>query len=408
MNRSTPPHNLNLIRWLTFLMFTMFAMTTDAVGVIIPEIIKEFGLSLTQASAFHYASMAAIALSGIVFGFIADSLGRKLTIIIGLGLFACACLLFSVGNRFEVFVALLMLSGCAIGIFKTGALALIGDISTSSQGHTRTMNTVEGFFGVGAIIGPAIVSSLLASHVSWKYLYIIAGGVSLLLLTTAALVSYPSSKKQASEPIDLKRTLKMMGNPYALGFSLAIALYVATEVAIYVWMPSLLKSYSGSAIWFATYALTIFFVLRAAGRFLGDWVLRYFSWTLVMLCFSSAIFLCFLGSTLFGVSAAVFLLPLSGLFMSMMYPTLNSKGISCFAKNEHGTIAGVILFFTALAAALGPLLMGAIGDICGNVQYGFYLAAGFSGLLCSAMLFNWIKNPAQIRLQKIDASEYGE
>ena len=50
-------HNLGLIRWLTFLMFTMFAMTTDAVGVIIPEIIKEFNLSLTQASAFHYATM---------------------------------------------------------------------------------------------------------------------------------------------------------------------------------------------------------------------------------------------------------------------------------------------------------------------------------------------------------------
>ena len=29
--------NLSLIKWLTFLMFTMFAMTTDSVGVIIPE-----------------------------------------------------------------------------------------------------------------------------------------------------------------------------------------------------------------------------------------------------------------------------------------------------------------------------------------------------------------------------------
>ena len=107
-----------------------------------------------------------------------------------------------------------------------------------------------------------------------------------------------------------------------------------------------------------------------------------------------------------GVSAAVFLLPASGLFMSMMYPTLNSKGISCFAKHEHGTIAGVILFFTAVAAALGPLLMGAIGDIFGAVEYGFYLATGFAGLLFAAMLYNWMKNPAQARLQEIDASEY--
>jgi DHA1 family quinolone resistance protein-like MFS transporter len=407
MNTPQNAQNLGLIRWLTFLMFTMFAMTTDAVGVIIPEIIKDFNLSLTQASAFHYAPMIAIAISGVLFGFLADRLGRKRTIIIGLGLFACACWLFAVGNQFEVFVLLLALSGCAIGIFKTGALALIGDISTSSLNHTRTMNTVEGFFGVGAIIGPAVVAYLLASQVSWKYLYIIAGCISLLLLLTAAMVAYPSRKSiDNSEPIDLKRTVKMMGNPYALGFSLPIALYVATEVAIYVWMPSLLKSYSGSAVWFATYALAIFFVLRASGRFLGAWVLARFSWTLVMMCFSGAIFLCFLGSTIMGVSAAVFLLPASGLFMSMMYPTLNSKGISCFAKHEHGTIAGVILFFTAVAAALGPLLMGAIGDIFGAVEYGFYLATGFAGLLFAAMLYNWMKNPAQARLQEIDASEY--
>lgn len=412
MNTPHNAQNIGLIRWLTFLMFTMFAMTTDAVGVIIPEIIKDFNLSLTQASAFHYAPMIAIALSGVLFGFLADRLGRKRTIIIGLGLFACACWLFAVGNQFEVFVLLLALSGCAIGIFKTGALALIGDISTSSLNHTRTMNTVEGFFGVGAIIGPAIVAYLLASQVSWKYLYIIAGCISLLLLLTAAMVKYPSRKSQSSEPInnsepiDLKRTVKMMANPYALGFSLAIALYVATEVAIYVWMPSLLKSYSGSAVWFATYALAIFFVLRASGRFLGAWVLARLSWTVVMLCFSGAIFLCFLVSTIMGVSAAVFLLPVSGLFMSMMYPTLNSKGISCFAKHEHGTIAGVILFFTAVAAALGPLLMGAIGDIFGAVEYGFYLATGFAGLLFAAMFYNWLKNPAQARLQEIDASEY--
>ena len=36
----TAGRSLTLIKWLTFLMFMMFAMTTDSVGVIIPEIIK--------------------------------------------------------------------------------------------------------------------------------------------------------------------------------------------------------------------------------------------------------------------------------------------------------------------------------------------------------------------------------
>jgi MFS transporter, DHA1 family, quinolone resistance protein len=411
---SVQVQNLALIRWLTFLMFTMFAMTTDAVGVIIPVIIKEFGLSLTQASAFHYAPMVAIAFSGIFFGFLADRIGRKRTILMGLGLFAIACFMFSVGNRFEFFVGLLLISGCAIGIFKTGALALIGDISRSTQEHSRTMNTVEGFFGVGAILGPAIVTYLLTSNANdsksiWTYLYVFAGFICVVLILIAARVQYPAHKiEQDVKKIDIKRTLHMMRNPYALGFSAAIALYVASEVAIYVWMPTFLKDYSGNATVFATYALTIFFVLRAGGRFLGAWILTQFHWATVMAIFSSCIFFCFITSAFGGVDVGVFLLPLSGIFMSMIYPTLNSKGISCFAKEEHGTVAGVILFFTAVAAALAPLLMGAVGDLFGHVKFGFYLATGFSGLLCIAMLFNWIKNPAEIRLQDVDKAEYGQ
>ena len=54
-------------------------------------------------------------------------------------------------------------------MFKTGALALIGDISTSTAQHTSIMNTAEGFFGVGAIIGPAILTRMLAAGMSWKW-----------------------------------------------------------------------------------------------------------------------------------------------------------------------------------------------------------------------------------------------
>ena len=64
------------IKILTFLMFMMFGMTTESVGVIIPKVIEQFHLSMTEASAFHYAPMTAIAIAGISLGFLADKLGR--------------------------------------------------------------------------------------------------------------------------------------------------------------------------------------------------------------------------------------------------------------------------------------------------------------------------------------------
>jgi len=402
-----PSVNHFVIRTLTYLMFMMFAMTTDSVGVIIPEVIRTLHLSDTAAGAFHYASMSGIAVVAIFLGFLADLFGRKWTIILGLALFALNSYLFAVTNSFAVFVTLLTVSGAAIGIFKTGALALIGDISDSTQKHTSTMNTVEGFFGVGSIVGPLIVARLLLEGVSWKWLYVIAGSLCVLLIITASLVRYPQTARRSEEPINLHRTLRLLGNPYALAFSMACFLYVAVECAIYVWLPSYLKDHRPSSAFMAAYVISIFFILRATGRFVGAWVIARWNWTTILALFSGAILTCFVGAIFGGANAAVYLLALSGVFMSVIYPTLNSKGISCFPKSEHGAIAGVLLFFTCLGAALGPLAMGVVSDMFGGLQAGFILATGFAALLFVGLLYNWIANPTRTVLLHSDETEYG-
>lgn len=407
------PTSIALIKWLTYLMFVMFAMTTDSVGVIIPQIIKQFGLSMAQASAFQYATMLGIAFAGLLLGYLADKLGRKRSIILGLALFTLNSYLFSIGHAVAFFVALLFVSGAAIGIFKTGALALIGDISSSTTQHTATMNLVEGFFGVGAIIGPYIVTSLSERGVPWQWLYVIVGTVCASLIVIALLARYPDAQEghtpgPGAEPIDLQRTATMVKNPYVIGFSLAAFFYVATECAIYVWMPTLLADYEGSAARLAVFALPVFFALRATGRFLGGWLLARYSWSAILTLLSGCIFACFLGSAVGGVRFGVYLLPLTGLFMSVIYPTINSKGISCLHKAEHGAVAGVILFFTCGGAAIGPLTMGFVSDHFGHARYGFMLATGFAAILFSACLFNSIWHPARKQLAARDISDYGE
>ncbi|VAV91023.1 Predicted sucrose permease, MFS family, FucP subfamily, partial [hydrothermal vent metagenome] len=130
-------YNRTFILALTSAMFFMFAMTTDAVGEIIKIAKSEMGLSNMQASAFHWATMISIAASGILLGFLADKWGRKPTIIMGLSLYGIASAMFFLGKDFYLYLTLLFISGAAIGIFKTAALALIGDISNSTAQHTR-------------------------------------------------------------------------------------------------------------------------------------------------------------------------------------------------------------------------------------------------------------------------------
>lgn len=385
------------VRWMTYLMFFVFAMTTDAVGVIIPQVMAQYQLTMFQASAFHYVPMIAIGFAGLLLGRLADKLGRKTLIIAGLSLYAAACYSFIAGDSAMFFILLMGICGLAIGMFKTAALALIGDISKDSVSHTRTMNKVEGFFALGAIAGPALVTLMIAASIHWKQLYLVAGLLCTILVIMAARLPYPPYKSSDTH-ITLRQSLSLLKDRYALGFSLAIALYVACEVAIFVWLPTLLAGYDGRFGFVAMHAITIFFILRAAGRFLAGIILQRFCWSSVMALFTAAIFFCFLFSMIGGKEVALWLMPLSGLFMSMIYPTLNSKGISCFPRQQHGAVAGLILAFTALSAALAPALMAIISDMAANVSSGFYLATAFAALLAAAMLYNWVAQPAKLKL----------
>ena len=416
----TSEHNYGLIRWLTYLMFMMFAMTSDSVGEIIKEVKIEFAVTNTQASLMHSLFMIGIAFSGLFLGFLADKFGRKKTLILGLALFAISCYLFMVGSTFAFILSLVTLSGLAVGVFKTAALALIGDISRSTKEHTGTMNGAEAFFGVGAIIGPILVAWLITQGVHWTWLYVIAGGLCTVLICMALMVEYPQSKAIKEKPTSLVDSLKLLKDPYALGFSIGAFLYVAAESAIYVWMPSYLICEANSASdmyscyanestqTLAIYAVSVFFALRAVGRFVGIWMMQHYEWTKVLLLFSFMIMLCFLVGLIAGPMLAVFLFPLSGIFMSVIYPTFNSKGISCFEKRQHGSVAGVILFFTAAGAAAGPFIMGVVSDAYGgDAKYGFVVATGFSILLFLGLLYNAIVQPTRERLAMIEKREYG-
>ena len=399
--------NAKSLRLLTYLMFMMFAMTTDSAGVIIPEVVRAYHLSLTEGGAFHYASMTGIALAGLGLGFLADRIGRKATIITGLVVFGVAAGLFVAGDGFLFFVCLLFIAGAAIGVFKTGALALVGDLTSSGADHTRTMNLIEGFFGVGAIIGPAVVTQLLLHGVSWRWLYAGAGCLAMVLAAIALSARYPARREKAAAPARFSASLRMMSDAHVLGFSAAAMLYVGVEAGVYVWLPSLLAGYRGSLATLVLYALPLFFALRAVGRFVGSFLLARLSWPVVLAVSTGAVLVCFIASQA-GQAAAAIALPVSGLFMSVIYPTINSKGISCFPKREQGAVSGVILFFTCLGAVLAPLAMGWAGDHFGGPAAGFALAAGLAAMLFLAALGNAVANPSRARLERVEAEAANE
>lgn len=405
---ATSGNSTLLLKLLIFVMFAAFAMTTDSVGTVIPEIIREFDLGLTAAGAFQYSVMTGIGLSAIFLGFLADRIGRRASILLGLALFGASSALFAAGHAFGLFVALLFFSGLGIGIFKAGALALIGDISRSTREHAATMNLIEGFFGIGAIVGPAIVAASLQVGASWKTVYLIAAALcaALVLGTVLAPFPPPQGSARSSDKADVRESFRMLRDPAALFFSAALILYVGAEAAIYVWAPTYFGGYAGANAWLVGYVVSAFFVLRAGGRFLGAWLLTRLDWAVVLAVCSTFMALLFIAAVVGGRAVALYTLPATGLFMSVLYPTLNSTGINCFDRARHGSIAGLLLFFTCVGAVAAPLAMGLAGDLSGDTRYSMVVGAAFAVLLAFMCLWNLGRRPMDARLRERNLRDY--
>jgi fucose permease len=323
-------------------------------------------------------------------------------------LFCASSAFFALGHRFGLFVVLLFVAGLGIGIFKAGALALIGDISASTREHARTMNLIEAFFGVGAIVGPAIVGLSLALGASWKWVYLFAAALCLLLIVGTLLTPFPAPAptSAAERPTDIRDSLRLLRDPMALFFAALLTLYVGAEAAIYVWAPTYFAGYDGAASWLIAYTVSIFFILRAVGRFLGAWLLARFDWASVLATCSSAVAILFVVAIVFGRGVAAYALPATGLFMSVLYPTINSTGISCFERQRHGSIAGFLLFFTCVSAVVAPLAMGTLGDLTGTSTFSIVLGGAFAVLLAAMCLWNLVFKPAAGRLAERNREDY--
>ena len=96
-NQSISQSHRSTIKWLTYLMFMMFAMTTDAVGVIIPEVMKAFNLNMTTTGMIHYMPMIAMALSGVFLDSYLTNWDVR-PIVLGLTVFAINSYLYIVAN----------------------------------------------------------------------------------------------------------------------------------------------------------------------------------------------------------------------------------------------------------------------------------------------------------------------
>jgi fucose permease len=146
-------------------------------------------------------------------------------------------------------------------------------------------------------------------------------------------------------------------------FSILMVSYVAVEIGIASWIVEFLQKVKGFSVVKSSLFLSLYFAFLTAGRLLGSaFVDRIGHIKILRIVSVSSVLIMTLG--IFTPSSFAVILPFTGFFFSIMFPTLTASAAERHNENR-GTVFGILFFFAGLGGMIGPWIVGSIADISG-------------------------------------------
>jgi len=359
-----------------FLSFFLFGFVDNMKGPTIPAVIADLNLRYVAGGTLPLMAYFGFVSATLATGPLSDLAGKK-SVLIGAGV----CLLLGVsGYGFLGSFLLLALSmfvlGLGLGAIEVGGNGLIVDLYQAKRG--KYLNLLAFFHGLGSMTAPLYAGKLLASDISWRWVY--RGSLFLIVLLPLffLFIRYPH-KRTESGGLDLRGVGKAAFTRVMVLYYVLIAVYVGAEIGIGTWMVEFLKVEKSYSIFLASAFLSLFFGLMTVGRLLGSFVVDRIGYLKSMLIATAAALVAIILGT-FGPPALGFFIPIVGLFFSIMFPNVTAA-VSDMHVANRGTILGILFTSAGIGGMAVPWLVGLWSDIGG-------LLFGFSGIafFCLVML----------------------
>lgn len=164
---------------LVFVAFVSLGLPDAVQGVAWPTIRVDFGRSLGELSYILVAGATGYFTSGAVGGVMMQKLGVGRVLGISTGLVTLGILTYTFTPGFWLMIPAAFVIGIGSGAVDAGL-----NFYAADKFSVRTMNWLHAFFGVGAMLGPVIMSSTLSAGASWRWGYAIIAAITFTLAIT--------------------------------------------------------------------------------------------------------------------------------------------------------------------------------------------------------------------------------
>ncbi len=375
------------------LSFFIFGFIDNMKGALLPELLRAQGFDYGQGGQLLLAAYLGFVVATLVTGVLADCVGNRCVLLAAGVLLLVGLLSLSVVAETIGMVLAMGIVGLGLGAIEVGANGLMLELHPGAPG--RYLNLLATFHGVGSLLVPIYVALLLSIGMSWQGIY--ASGLALtvpLLIVFSIPVNHARGEhaeatvgKKESEQQSLNELSRAWFwhsafQPKMLCYYVLIGCYVATELGVAAWIVEYMQKVVHLGVSSSSVMLSAFFAMIMIGRLVGALLVDRIAYT-------PAIALALVGGVaclsvgLIWPQAAFGLLPVSGLFFSIVFPTVTAQVLSQHARGR-GTIMGILFTFGGIGGAVGPWLIGQFA-MYGGLRAGLALTVLF-GALALAML----------------------
>ncbi len=204
----------------------VYGMIAAMLGTLLPALGTKFSLNPEQNASIAFWQGIGLVIASLSVGPLVDIKGKKIGMLLGLGLIAISLFLLPTATGYETSRALFLLAGLGGGIVVTAANALVGDISDTKR--SSMLNLLNIFFGLGGILTPFIGSTLGGN--AFILCYVIA---SLTVVTWIVNAVTPMAPPAGEVAFKLSEMGSILNRPVLYVISLFLLLYVAAEVGVW-------------------------------------------------------------------------------------------------------------------------------------------------------------------------------
>jgi fucose permease len=374
--------NIKLIAYLNLIFFQV-GLLESMMSALIPEVIHSFQVSYGLASVMPLAYYAAITLFCIPAGIIGSKVPPAKMLFFAF-LFALAgVLMLVVFLRYQTSVVSFFMMGGAVAVMQVTAMPLVRKTcGAENLAFHTTLNQM--MFGLGAFISPFIYSWLTQNMISGErsflvniLLHVIPKGFEwtsaywlfILLIIPLTLISVlvqlPEYEKDTPSVQAKKNVYKeLFRNKYVIFFFVSMAAYASCEQGIAAWMSKYFQDVHGlDPLTEGTSRLSLYWLLLTVGCLGGMLLLRFFE-SRKVLAFSTVCAIASLFIALHsGARVSVIAFPMIAVFESVMWPIIMSLALNSVSKH-HEVLSG-FMFMAFIGGAIGPVIIGNMGDIFG-------------------------------------------